>query len=89
MWSCSTPEHPPSVCEVAAVTASPLEVVVGDELSGRVVDVSGRPLDVGPPVVGARRRLCAAEARDLLGPALQPMGIVGDGGVGDDVPDGG
>ncbi len=34
----------------------PLEVPVGQELLGRVIDLHGHPLDGGPPLDGARRR---------------------------------
>jgi F-type H+-transporting ATPase subunit beta len=38
-----------------ACDGRPLEIPVGPELLGRVIDLLGRPLDGGPPAVGARR----------------------------------
>ncbi|MEI8175916.1 MAG: F0F1 ATP synthase subunit beta [Candidatus Omnitrophota bacterium] len=36
-------------------TGSPITVPIGDELFGRVIDVSGNPLDNGPPIITKER----------------------------------
>ena len=40
----------------AYATGSPIKVPVGDELFGRIVDVSGNPLDNKPPVVTSQQQ---------------------------------
>ena len=35
----------------------PLTVPTGEQLLGRVIDALGRPLDDGPPLLGAERRV--------------------------------
>ncbi|MHB1614886.1 MAG: FliI/YscN family ATPase [Actinomycetes bacterium] len=41
--------------EAVRTTGAPLQVPVGEELLGRVVDGLGRPIDAGPPLAGMER----------------------------------
>jgi len=52
--------------QVVHRTENVMEVPVGDELLGRVVDVMGRPLDEGEPVQTSERRAVEQEAPAIM-----------------------
>ncbi|MGE0493774.1 MAG: F0F1 ATP synthase subunit beta [Vulcanimicrobiota bacterium] len=53
-------------------TGGPLDVPVGDECLGRVVNLFGQPLDGGPPLAGEQRRQIHGQPKDFINTVGSP-----------------